>query len=275
MRFEHLREGAAWLAICGRDMIGAAPRSALAGSAFAGGGVAVAVLALLTLSFDDEPTRYIEPQSPTIETARLPRLRPDEPIATGSINRAAPAVPAANQQTPAPPLPPVPDAVDAQRLRERAVEAAESFDECDRVTASRSIEIGGLDLVRIECANGLGLYLDHAMVAARAAERLNGPGSIVDIPAPAVETVPSPPSLLTNAEAVARCEEQVRTGLPYPASLGRIDASTSVYRPGPSDMVVTFSFNTLSGLRFPLSQSAYCVFSDSRLARAEITTPPN
>jgi hypothetical protein len=271
MRFDDFREGAAWLGVWLRDCFRSAPRSAVAGAAFVGGG-AVFALALVVSPPDRPPGGLGPPSATSMEVARLPRLRPDEPVATGSIHRSSATV-----QSAQPIAAPQPAAAmaDADEFRRQATRAAETFDECDRVASSRPIDIGGLKLMRIECANGLGLYLDRAMTSARLAEPAGERRAIVEIPAPIEELSRAAPATpLSDAQAVSRCEEQVRTGLPYPASLTRHGASTSVYRPGPHDAVVTFSFDALSGLRFPLLQSAYCVFSDSRLARAEITTPP-
>jgi hypothetical protein len=275
MKLDDFREGAGWLAVLARDCAASSPRSTLTASALAGGAIVLSLFALLHSPVEDGQQTADEAESGAapIEVANAPRFRPKEPVSTGSIDRSGTQSPAA--------LPietrridSLADLVEGDTLRQGAIEAAESFSECDRVSASRLIEIGGLRLVRIDCANGFGVYLDAAAIAAGAraasAEAMPAPAAA---PERGAERPPSVPPF-TDAEAVQRCEDQVRSGLPYPSSLGRIAASTSVFRAGPDDTVVTFSFNTVNGLRFPLSQTAYCVFTERRLARSEIMPMP-
>jgi hypothetical protein len=75
---------------------------------------------------------------------------------------------------------------------------------------------------------------------------------------------------LTDVEALNACEAKVRSGLPHPSSLQRSLASTGVTR-APGSHVVSFDFEALNGLGFPLALQAECVFDEHRLARLEVS----
>jgi hypothetical protein len=189
---------------------------------------------------------------------RLPRPRPlaDEPPTTGSINplNVAPALSlqdeialvAANAG----------EADTRDRLRDKAVLIASAWTECGEVTGSEVLEtIADRLVVRIECGDAIRFYLDEAEIEA---SRPTAAGQPV-------------PTALTDAEALNACEAKVRVGLPHPSSLQRSLASTGVTRAPGSHAVVSFEFQALNGLGFPLALQAHCVFDEHRLARLEVS----
>ena len=199
--------------------------------------------------------------------ARLPRPRPDEPVSTGSIDRIE-ATPAAVIPTEAAPAPArsleeeiertaalAIEDEDRARLRDKAVLVASSWADCDQVVSSQVLRRAGNSMVvRIDCANAIRFDLGRDEIEASA-------------PAASAETA----AALSDAEAVNACEAMVRRGLPYPDSLHRAFASTGVARPTGSDAVVTFDFEALNGLSFPISLQAHCVFQQHDLARLEVS----
>ena len=202
--------------------------------------------------------------------ARLPRPRPDEPVSTGSIDRtAAPARPAPMPAIPQAATPPVRsleeeielaasraiEAEDRARLRDKAALMASAWADCDEVVGSEVLQRAGSSLVvRIDCANAVRFDLGEE-----------------EIMASAPANSPHPAAALTDAKAVEACEAMVRRGLPYPASLHRSPVSTGVARTAAGDAVVTFNFEALNGLSFPISLGAHCVFAQQELARLEVS----
>jgi hypothetical protein len=204
--------------------------------------------------------------------ARLPRPRPDEPVMTGSIGRAA-AAPARAGSAPATPAQSIAarirsleeeielaaseaiEAEDRARLRHKAASMASAWADCDEVVGSEVLQRDGSSLVvRIDCANAVRFDLGEEEIMA-------------SMPADA----PQPAAGLSDAEAVEACEAMVRRGLPYPASLHRTYASTGVARTVAGDAVVSFDFEALNGLSFPISLGAHCVFAQQGLARLEVS----
>ena len=110
-------------------------------------------------------------------------------------------------------------------------------------------------VVSIECGNSIRFYLDEEEIEA---------SRLTAAPQPVL-------TALTDAEAVNACEAKVRSGLPHPSSLQRSLASTGVTRAPGSDAVVSFDFEALNGLGFPLALQAECVFDEHRLARLEVS----
>jgi len=189
---------------------------------------------------------------------RLPRPRPlaDEPPTTGSINPLDVAPARSLQDEIALAAAKAAETDSRDRLRDKAVLIASSWTECGEVTGSDVLEtIASRLVVSIECGNAIRFYLDEA-----------------EIEASRLTAAPQPVrTALTDAEAVNACEAKVRSGLPHPSSLQRSLASTGVMRAPGSDAVVSFDFEALNGLGFPLVLQAHCVFDEHRLARLEVS----
>ncbi len=189
---------------------------------------------------------------------RLPRPRPlaDEPLTTGSINPLDVA-PVRSLQDEIALVAAKSAEIDARdRLRDKAVLIASSWTECGEVTGSEVLEnIANRPVVSIECANAVRFYLGED-----------------EIEASRLTTAPQPVlTALTDAEALNACEAKVRSGLPHPSSLQRSLASTGVTRAPGSHAVVSFEFQALNGLGFPLALHAECMFDEHTLARLEVS----
>ncbi len=187
--------------------------------------------------------------------SRLPRPRPTEPLTTGSIHPVTAAAARTLEDEIELAALQAGEAERRLRLRDKATLIASSWAGCDQVVGAEVLENAGNRLtVRIDCANATRFNLDEEEIAQ---SRL---------------AAWSPPlaTALTDAEAVSACEATVRRGLPHPTSLQRSFASTGVARAPGSNPVVTFDFDALNGLGFPLSLQAQCVFAEHALARLEV-----
>ncbi len=207
----------------------------------------------VTSGSDASPTTLADWSDP-----RLPRPRPlaDEPLTTGSINPldVAPALSLQDEIALAAAQAAETDMRD--RLRDKAVLIASSWTECGEVTGSEVLEtIANRLVVSIECGNSIRFFLDEAEIEA---SRLSAAPQPVD-------------TALTDAEALNACEAKVRSGLPHPSSMQRSVASTGVTRAPGSYAVVSFEFQALNGLGFPLALHAECMFAEHTLARLEVS----
>jgi hypothetical protein len=184
--------------------------------------------------------------------ARQPRPRPEEPMATGSLGARPSARPISSDYTR------LGEArlKQIEDLRRRAVAIAETYPDCDEVAeadiAHRLSTLPDEIAFYIRCIDGTAFNLTEA-----------------EINAVAPPTLGVPP--IQDAEVVAACESGVRNGLPYPSSLTRRSASTSVRR-APGGAVVTFDFDAVNGFGFPLSQRVQCTFNGDRIARLEVSS---
>jgi hypothetical protein len=189
---------------------------------------------------------------------RLPRPRPlaEEPLTTGSIDPLDVAPARSLQDEIALVTAKAAETDTRERLRDKAVLIASSWTECGEVTGSQVLEnIASRLVVSIECGNSIRFFLDEAEIEA---------SHLAAAPQPVL-------SGLTDAEVLNACEAKVRSGLPHPASLQRSLASTGVTRAPGSEAVVSFEFQALNGLGFPLALQAECVFDEDRLARLEVS----
>ena len=102
-------------------------------------------------------------------------------------------------------------------------------------------------------------------------------GGAAPLPLPeVVEYRANPPEdtlaiYLGDADAILACEDKVRVGLPFPNSLTRLlDTTATRHVPGDGS-VVSFQFDAVSGLGFPLRMNAECGFDGPTLTRLQIT----
>ena len=236
----------------------ASPHLAKAGLICGGIALAAGALGAALSAIYPHPPGEIETAEQSAGPARLPRARPAVPVATGSINPTAAAAEGADALSES-------DAAEAQRLeqlRAKAILVAGSRAECGHVIDTELLENRPLDLVvvLVRCGNGIRIYLDEVDIEASSAKTAPRPE----------EPLPAPAADLTDAQAIRDCEDKVRRGLAQPASLSRLTSSTGIDRVPGGDAIVTFDFNALNGLGFPLAMQAQCVFSESQLARLEV-----
>jgi hypothetical protein len=210
------------------------------------------------------PRAIIAAPSPS----RVPRPRPEEPATTGSI------VPASRV---ADIFDPPPDAVmqqagRAEELREKAVLIAASWEDCDQIESAEPLAgESGFLTIRIACANGTSAYMDEAEI-----EAIRPPVEPLSLAAALRRETPEAEPAdhakrLSDADAIAACEENVRRGLPKPESLHRIAASTGVDRAPGENALVRFDFGATNGLGFPLALRVLCVFDAKKLARLQVS----
>jgi hypothetical protein len=200
--------------------------------------------------------------------SRMPRPRPDEPATTGSIRPASRVADIFD-----PPMPVDADSASrAEELREKAVLIAASWEDCDQIESAEPLAgESGFLTIRIVCANGTSAYMDEAEIETirPRVEPLS-----LDAALGRQRPEPEPPDRakrLSDMEAIAACEENVRLGLPKPHSLSRIAASTGVDRAPGENAVVRFDFGATNGLGFPLALRVLCVFDAKKLARLQVS----
>ena len=91
---------------------------------------------------------------------------------------------------------------------------------------------------------------------------LSGPAAPAPLPVRAAS--------LSDAEAISACEDNLRIGLPVPASYKRILASTGIFRAPGNDAVVTFDFEAVNGFGYAMALQVQCVFQGYSLARLDV-----
>lgn len=166
-----------------------------------------------------------------VRMARVPRARPDEPMITGSIR---------------PVIEPAEEPVASGWPSGGGL-----------VELKRRYDLRKQEASLPEVANA-GPASDRA-----ALDILAAGGSVTAGPPPRVAS-------LGDADAVRACEDNLRTGLPAPASYSRIFPSTGVYRAPGDDAVVTFDFHSVNGFGQPMALQVQCVFQGDTLARLDI-----
>ena len=185
-------------------------------------------------------------------SSRLPRPRPDEPRFTGSVASAKLRVAPTSRETPV-----AAGALQLAELKDKAALTARTWSECGEAVASEVLESrdgpASRVVIRIDCRNGTRFYIDQDETTF---DRF-----------PPEEPVAA---AITDGEAIGACEEKLKHGLAMPASYQRRLPSTGVYRGQSGDAVVTFDFDTLNGLGFPLAMQAECLLDARQIARLEV-----
>jgi hypothetical protein len=144
-------------------------------------------------------------------------------------------------------------------LRDKAVLTARSWSDCEEAVGSEILESretrSDRIVIRIDCGNGTRFYLDQDEIAF---DRI-APGGTEQ-------------AAMSDREAIGACEEKLKLGLAVPSSFQRLQPSTGIFRDSGEDVVVTFDFDALNGLGFPLTMQARCLLDGRQeIARLEVT----